>query len=196
MTKVRHFLEQELVFKEKPKHCKFQDLEGQKFGRLAVVQFAEREKGCTYWFCRCDCGNITKVTAGHLKSGATISCGCLQKQRTKEAKVMHGHAGNGRVSPTYRAWKAMKERCDNPNTRNYSDYGGRGIKYCERWKSFENFLADMGEVPKGLSLDRFPDNNGNYCPENCRFATTKEQNNNKRNNRHITFRKKSGTSRN
>lgn len=98
----------------------------------------------------------------------------------------HGHTSNWQQSSTYQAWAAMRQRCGNPNTKHWKSYGGRGITICERWESFENFLADMGERPAGCSLDR-KDNNGNYCKENCRWATQRQQMNNTRVNRLITF---------
>lgn len=94
--------------------------------------------------------------------------------------VRHGHTSGRTMSPTYYSWSTMRTRCRNPKCNRYANYGGRGIRICERWELFENFLADMGERPSGLSLDRYPDKNGNYEPGNCRWATSKEQAQNRR----------------
>lgn len=127
--------------------------------------------------CKCDCGNTRITSIYMLKSGQTVSCGCLRVER----HTAHGLTGK---IPEYTAWQLMKRRCDTPTCKQYNDYGGRGIKVCERWlHSFENFLEDMGRRPtKYHSLDKYPDNNGNYEKSNCRWATRKEQNSNKRNN--------------
>lgn len=102
-------------------------------------------------------------------------------------KLIHGHALAGRNTKTYKVWQMMRDRCENPRSTGYENYGGRGIRFCPEWASFERFLADMGEKPDGLSLER-NDNDGPYSPDNCRWATRKEQNNNSRNNRWIEFR--------
>ena len=183
MKKVKKILnESDLVFEEKPKHWRFQDLEGQEFRRLTVLGCAGRKKGHTYWFTRCDCGNVTRVGAGNLKNGHTVSCGCFMVEQIKERNTTHGHTGNA----THRSWAAMLKRCQNQNGPDYPNYGGRGIEVCDEWQKFENFLADMKECPRGLSLDRI-NNEGNYEPGNCRWATIKEQNNNTRSNHHLTF---------
>lgn len=104
----------------------------------------------------------------------------------------HGHSPHRGASPTYRTWSGMIQRCKNPNEPAFNRYGGRGITVCDDWLNFEGFLADMGERPKGKSLDRI-DNNGGYCPENCRWATRKEQSNNTRTNRRITYKGKTKT---
>lgn len=186
MTKVKCFyIESELVFEVKPKGHKFQDLEGQKFSRLVVIGFAGQTKlgSMSQWFCRCDCGNITKIFAGALKNGVTGSCGCLHK----EIKTTHGHKSGGNCSKIYGIWASMIERCQNPKHKQFKDYGGRGITVCERWHSFENFLADMGERPEGKTLDR-KENDKGYYKENCRWATIFEQANNKRNSILIPFK--------
>lgn len=184
--------ESELVFFQKPKNPKFQDLTGQRFGKLIVIDFAMIENKRTFWFCKCRCGIITKVNAGNLKKGHTISCGCLQKQRTKEAKTTHGHKTNGKESITYRTWASMIDRCKNHNNKQFNDYGGRGITVCERWQKFENFLADMGERPEGMTIERIENDKG-YYKENCRWATRKEQQNNTRTNRFLTYNGKTQT---
>lgn len=159
------------------------ELLGLKFGRMTVIAFAERAKRKRWWLCRCDCGTQKKACHTDLLNGATKSCGCLgdvRLQQMWDATKVHGHSGK-RQTPTYRSWHKMKQRCLNPNDDGYQEYGGRGITICERWLSFENFLADMGERPKGTSIDR-KDTNGNYEPFNCRWATPKEQCNNMRKN--------------
>lgn len=104
------------------------------------------------------------------------------------SRIIHGHKSGGFESPTHMAWRAMKRRCSNKNCNSYPNYGGRGIKVCERWNSFVNFLEDMGEVPTGLTLDRYPDNNGNYEPSNCRWATRNQQVRNTRLSQLISYK--------
>lgn len=186
MTKVKYFLEQDLVFTEKPKTKKFIDLTGQDFNRLTVVGYSGRKKKQPSWYCRCNCGNITSVQAGCLKNGKIKSCGCLNVEKVKQSNTSHGHSRGGMVSSTYASWSSMLSRCQDVTHKSFHHYGGRGITVCERWQKFENFLADMGVKPKGKTLDR-KENDKGYCPENCRWATMKEQCNNRRSNRFITF---------
>lgn len=157
---------------------RFKDLTGQVFGRLTVLEVAFRKSGKQYWLCRCECGKELATRGTSLVLGIARSCGCLKIDMLASQAKTHGHSGQG-PSPTYITWRGMKTRCNNPKHRRYSDYGGRGIKVCERWMDFNNFLADMGERPEGLTLDRI-DPNGNYEPGNCRWATDSVQQTNKR----------------
>lgn len=164
---------------------KFIDLTGEKYGRLAVLNIAYKAPDRVYfWNCLCDCGKYCIIRGSTLrKSNGTKSCGCLHKEAVSLIKRKHGLSKN--TTAEYRAWKAMKKRCYNKSYVYYNEYGGRGIKVCDRWlNSFENFLEDMGKRPSNKhSLDRYPNVNGDYEPENCRWATQKQQCSNKRNNK-------------
>lgn len=169
----------------------FIDHTGQTFGRLTVLHRAENDKQRgAQWFCLCQCGGTTTTRGTFLRRGHTKSCGCLRHDCGAAIGTIHGPTTgpiNGRANAThshtingwtktYRCWQSMKVRCTYPNAQNYKYYGGRGITVCDRWMhSFENFLSDMGEAPDGLSIDRYPDNDGNYDPGNCRWATRSQQ---------------------
>lgn len=159
------------------------DLTGRRFGRLMVL---ERD-GTTatrhvLWRVVCDCGSFKTVTGIRLKAG-TQSCGCLQRETAVNLLSKHGRTD----TKEHKIWRGIVQRCTNPNATNYENYGGRGIRVCERWQSFENFFSDMGTCPPGCSIDRI-DNDGNYELGNCRWATRAQQNNNSRHNTIVTYR--------
>lgn len=155
---------------------KFTDISGSQFGAWSVMRLAARKRGGSVYECHCKCGTIRLVHRSNLIAGKTQSCGCEKANRVAEKRTTHGHSRsvNKRASKVYNCWSSMLTRCFNPKSAAYAQYGGRGITVCERWKSFENFLADMGEPCAWQSLDRI-DVNGNYEPDNCRWASDKQQ---------------------
>lgn len=158
------------------------DLTEKVFGRLTVLRRGPTQGGGqTTWVCRCACGSSRDVIVQRsgLVAGKTVSCGCHRKELTTQVNTIHGHRTSKDPSGTYRTWMAMHRRCSRPGSVSYQYYGGKGIKVCERWSNFERFLADMGERPAGKTLDRV-DGDGHYEPGNCRWATPKEQAQNRR----------------
>ena len=172
--------------KEKSHNRFFKDLTGNTFGRLTVIKKCGLDSnGCFTWLCRCDCGNEIIASGANLRRGTTKSCGCYKIDMVTLHKMTK--------TQFYHVWQGMRARCNNKNLKAYKHYGGRGIKVCERWKDFNNFMDDMYESyskhineygERNTSIDRI-DVNGNYEKSNCRWATWKEQNNNKRNNKYI-----------
>ena len=162
------------------------DLTGQRFGRLTALNVVGSKNGHSTWLCQCDCGNTKVVTSQCLRQGKTKSCGCIGNNKQKT----HGMTG----TRLYKIWRGMIDRCCNTRDHNYTNYGSRGIKVCNEWKHFEPFRdwAFSNGYTEDLSIDRV-DVNGDYCPENCRWADSFVQQNNKRNNHVIEYNGESHT---
>lgn len=171
------------------------DLTGQRFGRLTVIRRGENKCGHPAWICQCDCGNVTHILGDSLRNGNTKSCGCFRKEVTSELHTTHHMSVRGRRHRLYTIWSQMKNRCYNSNTDTYKHYGGRGISMCDEWKndymSFYTWAITNG-YRDDLTIDRI-DNDGNYCPENCRWADAVTQQNNTRHNRKLTLNGKTQT---
>lgn len=175
-----------------------------RFGRLTVIGDAPSKVAASGFQARCarvrcDCGTVKEVRAGDLRNGHANSCGCLQRELVAEASKVrnrkHGEGKGANRSTEYVIWLGMNQRCSDPNYHSFTDYGARGITICERWQGehgFENFLADMGRRPTGLSIERI-NNDGPYSPLNCRWATGRQQSNNRRNNRILEAKGRSQT---
>lgn len=156
---------------------------GSRFHRLVVLSETDRKrKHERRWLCRCDCGKLAKAITHELNSGHVKSCGCLRVSGDSNRKHMQCK------TRTYRIWYNLKDRCKNPNTQSYKNYGARGISYDPRWEKFENFFADMGHPPDNKhEIDRI-DNDGNYEKSNCRWTIRPVNARNKRNNRFVTHK--------
>ncbi|MFT8610872.1 hypothetical protein [Liquorilactobacillus satsumensis] len=174
-----------------------QDLAGKRFGRLVALKLSSKKVGRkTFWDCKCDCGKSKTVRTDILKSGKTLSCGCLKKEQDKinlpngQGRVKHGFS----KTRIYNVWKSMHRRCENSEDSEYLNYGGRGIKVCREWSDINEFVewSYFHGYQSGLTIDRI-DVNGNYEPSNCRWADLEMQANNKRNNVFIEYKGKSQT---
>lgn len=168
----------------------FRDRTGERIGRLTVLRLADESKSdAIRWLCRCDCGNQSVVAPANLQNGNTTSCGCLRSEVARARATVHGKHNTA----TYRAWRAMIQRCYDPCSDAYKYYGAKGVSVCERWLcSFSAFALDMGDRPEGMSIDRI-DGNGNYEPSNCRWTSHVQQSRNRSSNRVLTFNGKTQT---
>lgn len=177
-----------------PTNCRFINRTGHVYGRLTVLHYIGSLKKRTQWKCQCECGKILAVEAQSLSNGQTQSCGCYRREVTIKRETTHGLSGTA----IYNLWNCIIRRCLNPSSHAFDRYGGRGITICERWLRFEDFYFDMGNRPPGRSIDRIDNDGGYWCgkcddctgqnhPPNCRWATNKEQGNNRRKLRLLTY---------
>lgn len=154
---------------------------GDRIGRWVLVNISHKRRGEAHWNCLCDCGNSKAIAAGSLKRKASRSCGCLNAEVMSQRFTTHGKSGD----PVFAIWNAMIQRCHNTNSKQWEDYGGRGIKVCQPWHTFENFYSDMGDPPfKGAHLDRLRNHEG-YSKANCHWTTRTVNLNNTRRNQHV-----------
>lgn len=159
----------------------FIDETGNKYGRLTVLSIAYPRQHRVKFVCLCDCGQMVNVFGSNLRRGNSKSCGCLAREVTRATNTKHGHAAGYKRSRTHAIWSGMLSRAGRLKWYEH-------VRVCDRWLDFKNFLEDMGEAPEGMTLDRYPDQRGDYEPGNCRWATTKEQQNNRTNNRVLEYK--------
>jgi len=166
------------------------DLTGQRFGRLTVIAYYGLINKKARWQCKCDCGKLLTITSEQLRNGESRSCGCLMRELAEKSHTIHGMAAKAKTRRSerlYNCWGQMIQRCTNPNKERWKHYGGRGISVCKEWREFIPFRdwALANGYRDDLTIDRI-DVDGNYCPENCRWATWEEQAKNKQNSRRKT----------
>ena len=168
-----------------PKDYRFKNLIGEKFGRLTIIRFLGKDSNKHFiWLCRCDCGVEKTIIGQLLRNGKTKSCGCLRSELSAIKSTTHGQSKTNE----YKAWKKMIGRCFCKTDKHYKDYGGRGISVCDRWRdSYMNFISDMGQKPSPKHSVGRINNEGDYCPENCRWENQFQQMSNTRHNRFIEY---------